>query len=42
MGEGDQKVKRRKLKGVRGRYTVLKKKITDCFIGIKSHKQRSS
>lgn len=25
MGEGDQKVKRKKLKGVRGRYTVLKK-----------------
>ena len=35
MGKGDQNVKRQKMKGVRGRYTVLKKKSTDCFIGIK-------
>ena len=26
MGKGDQNVKRQKMKGVRGRYTVLKKK----------------
>lgn len=25
MGKGDQNVKRQKMKGVRGRYTVLKK-----------------